>query len=67
MNTQDDRRCGMDRRHRFLNGLDRRQSPPPIQWTPSSTRVSKDRQTDTPDWTAELDRWANYEDIPPVE
>ena len=24
-----DRRSGFDRRHRFLNGLDRRMSPPP--------------------------------------
>lgn len=30
MGFQDERRSGKDRRHRFLNGLDRRKSPPPF-------------------------------------
>ncbi|MFT3847385.1 MAG: hypothetical protein QM739_01525 [Propionivibrio sp.] len=67
-----DRRSGFDRRHRFLNGLDRRMSPPP----PMTSAADLDTalgitepagRTAPTDDTRTAAYWVPDDDKPPIE
>lgn len=66
-----DRRSGFDRRHRFLNGLDRRMSPPPPFASAEELDVAlgivRMRDTQPVDHVRTTAYWGRAEDVPPVE
>lgn len=71
METVYDRRSGFDRRHRFLNGLDRRMSPPPpfasaddLDNALGNTAANQQQPVDDARASA---YWGQSEDAPPIE
>lgn len=67
MDVPHERRSGQDRRHRFLNGLDRRRATGPARIQPGEAAAARAVEPGLEDAQRSAGLWHNYVFAPPVE